>query len=281
MIIVTDSTADLPESLIEEYQVHVVPLRVHFGEEVFLDWVELKPGSFYNKLRKSDILPRTSQPSPGDFVEKYREIGENQTIISIHISSQLSGTYQSAMMAKDMLPEMDIHVFDTRLGSISHGVVALEAAKAARGGSTKEEVLALVDHLIGGIKIFFMVDTLEYLQKNGRIGRAQAMLGSLLKVKPILTLVDGIVTPKEKARGRSKALDRLVQICQEEFGTGKPVKVAILHSDALEEALGLEERCSEVFKYKDVLYANLGAVIGTHVGPGAVGIAMYYDDFAR
>ena len=280
MRIVSDSTADLPISIIDEYNVEIVPLRVHFGEEVFLDWVEMKPEKFYDKLTSTDILPRTSQPSPADFVKKYKEIGEGETIISIHISSNLSGTYQSAMMARDMLPEMDIHVFDTKLASMAHGAVVMEAARAAREDKSREEVLHLVKEMIDKVKVYFMVNTFEYLQKNGRIGRAQAMLGSLLKVKPILTLEDGIVTPKEKARGRAKALDRLVKICLDEFGSKNPVKIALIHGNVLEEALKLKEMVEGVFKFEEAVISDLGAVIGSHTGPGVVGIVMYpHNDY--
>ncbi|RQD77837.1 MAG: DegV family protein [Candidatus Syntrophonatronum acetioxidans] len=280
MRIVSDSTADLPISIIKEYNVEIVPLRVHFGEEVFLDWIEMEPDKFYHKLTGSDILPRTSQPSPADFVKKYKEIGEGETIISIHISSNLSGTYQSAMMAKNMLPEMDIHVFDTKLASMAHGAVVMEAARAARENKSREEVLHLVKEMIDKVRVYFMVNTLEYLQKNGRIGRAQAMLGSLLKVKPILTLEEGIVTPKEKARGRSKALDRLVKICKDEFGSKQPVKIALIHGNVLEEVLRLKEMIEGVFNFEEAVISDLGAVIGSHTGPGVVGIVMYpHNDY--
>lgn len=277
MKIVSDSTADLPESLIKEYEIEIVPLKVHFVEEVFLDWVELKPEEFYYKLEKADMLPKTSQPSPADFAEKYKELGEDETIISIHISSELSGTYQSAIMAKEMLPYMDIHVFDSKLASMAHGMIVIEAAKAVKAGKTKKEVLQLIDNLINRIKIYFIVDTLEYLQKNGRIGRAQAMLGSLLNIKPILTLEDGIVTPKEKARGRTKALDRLIKICKEEYGTERQVKVALVHGNVLDEALKLKEKAEEVFQFDEAIISELGAVIGSHTGPGTVGIVIYLD----
>lgn len=280
MKIVSDSTADLPESMVEEYKVDIVPLRVHFGEEIFLDWVDMKPDIFYEKLGESHILPRTSQPSPADFVKKYKEIGEGETIISIHISSNLSGTYQSAMMAKDMLPELDIHVFDTKLASLAHGAVVIEAARAAREGKGKEEVLNLVKEMIKKVRVYFMVNTLEYLQKNGRIGRAQAMLGTLLKVKPILTLEDGIVTPKEKARGKARALDRLVKICLEEYGPDQPVKIALLHGNVLEEALKLQDKIEGVFNFEEAIISELGAVIGSHTGPGVVGMVIYpHNDF--
>ncbi len=274
MKIVSDSTADLPESLIDEYGIEIVPLKVHFGEEVFLDWSELKPEEFYHKLANTDILPRTSQPSPADFVKKYKELGVDETIISIHISSELSGTYQSAIMAKEMLPEKDIYIIDSKLASMAHGMVVIEAARAVKEGKTKEEVLELIDTLLNRVKIYFIVDTLEYLQKNGRIGRAQALLGSLLNIKPILTLVDGIVTPKEKARGRTKALDKVVKICKDEFGTDQKVKVALIHANVLNEALKLKGIAEEVFQFDEAIISELGSVIGSHTGPSAVGIVI-------
>ncbi len=276
MRVITDSTADLPESILKEYNIEMVPLKVHFGEEQFLDWVDLKPDNFYDKLQKSDILPRTSQPSPADFVEKYKEKDQNEVIFSIHISSQLSGTYQSAMMAKDMLPDMDIVVVDTKLGSIAHGMVVLEVARAVKEGKSKEDIVSLIDYLLGNIKLIFMVATLEYLQKNGRIGKAQALLGGLLKMKPILTLVDGIVTPRDKVRGQQKALDRLISLCLEEYGSDKPVQVAVLHGNVVEEALKVKEMVEKNFNNGEIIITELGAVIGSHIGPGAVGVVMYH-----
>lgn len=278
MKVVSDSTADLNQSIVDEYQIEIVPLKVHFGEEEFLDWVEMRGEDFYQKLTLSDILPRTSQPSPAEFVKTYEELGPNETIFSIHISSGLSGTYQSAMMAKNMLPDRDIHVINTRLASMAHGGIVFEAARAVKAGRSKEEVLKVINTLKSNLKVYFVVDTLEYLQKNGRIGRAQALLGSLLKVKPILTLKDGIVTPKEKARGRGKAVNRIIEICKEEFTTEKLVNAFVLHSNAPEEALKLQEKVIENFNVEEIAISSIGAVIGTHVGPGTLGVVMYHKN---
>ena len=208
--VVTDSTADLSPELMDAFGVrdalHIVPLTVHFGDEEFLDGVTITADQFYERLSTSEVLPRTSQPSPAAFVEAYSNISSpGDTILSFHISSRLSGTYQSALLAARQLPDRTIEVVDTRLASLGLGLVGLYAAKGVKEGKGAEEVLGQCRRIMQEARILFLVETLEYLQKNGRIGKAQALVGGLLNVKPLLTLEDGVVTPLEKARGKAKA----------------------------------------------------------------------------
>ena len=184
--IVTDSTADLPPGLAEELNISVVPLKVHFGEEEFLDWIDLDSDNFFEKLAGSGVMPHTSQPSPADFVKIYREIAaESDQLISVHLSAKLSGTYQSAVIAKSELKHLDIEVIDSGLASMALGIVVIEAARAAKAGLAKEDIILQLKDNMAKVKVYFAVDTLEYLQRNGRIGKAAALVGGLLNVKPL------------------------------------------------------------------------------------------------
>jgi len=278
IFIVTDSTADLPQGLAEKLDITVVPLKVHFGDEEYLDWINLDSDSFYAKLKSSAVMPRTSQPSPADFEAVYRRLtAEGGSIISMHISSQLSGTCQSATIAKSMLEGADIEIVDTKVTSMALGLLVIEAARAVRDGKNKEEIMAQIYTQMNKIKVFFGVDTLEYLQKNGRIGKAAALLGGLLNVKPLLTLKDGIITPKEKVRGRAKLLEKMVNVVAEEFGEDVKGKAVILHGDSLDEALRLKEKVDERYGFSEIIISSIGAVIGTHTGPGVLAIAVLPD----
>jgi len=272
--IVCDSTADLPGHLVKEYGIHIVPLKVHFGEEEYRDGVDITADEFYQRLQASAALPTTSQPSPGEFVEAYRNLLEQgiDTIVSIHISAHLSGTYRSAEVAKSMLPEADIEVIDSRQASTVLGVVVLEAARAARAGKSKEEIIDLVNRLIEKIRVFFMVNTLEYLQKGGRIGKAQAFLGSMLNIKPILTLENGIIVPAAKARGRAKGMEQLLTKMEASIGTGGQRIMAIMHAANPEGMEELQKKAGEKWQPREFVIADIGPVIGTHVGPGTLAL---------
>lgn len=273
--IVTDSTADLPQGLVDDLSIAVVPLKVHFGEEEFLDWIDLDSDSFFKKLKDSEVMPRTSQPSPADFEAVYKRVGEDgDAVISIHISSHLSGTYQSATIAKSMLDGMDIEVVDSKVTSMALGAVVVAAARAAKAGKTKEEIMAQLYNNLGKVRVYFGVDTLEYLQKNGRIGKAAALLGGLLNVKPLLTLKDGVIIPKEKVRGKSKVQERLVAIIGEDLGTDVKGTAVVLHGNELEEGLKLKEKVEAAYNFSEVIISSIGAVIGTHTGPGVLAIAV-------
>jgi DegV family protein with EDD domain len=274
--IVTDSTADIPKSLAEELNIMVVPLKVIFSEkESYEDGVTLNSDEFYEKLSIAEAIPTTSQPTPFQFEEVYRELikkGESD-IISIHISSKLSGTYQAATIAKGTLEDdINLHVINSKQASYGIGLIVVELANLAKQGKTLEECLSRLDELLAETKIFFLVDTLEYLQKNGRIGRASALLGSLLKIKPILSLnEDGEVYPFEKVRGQKKAVNRIIELMKEEYGGG-PIHVGVSH--AVNEALANEllERTTRELDVKSEVLSTIGSVVGTHVGPGAVGL---------
>lgn len=271
--IVTDSTADLPKELVERYGITVVPLKVIFNEEEPLkDGVDIATEQFYHRQVEKKEYSRTSQPAPAEFYRVYSGIAASgANLISIHLSSTLSGTCQSARMAKEMLPDADIDVIDSKSASMGLGLLVLEAARAAAGGKTKKEILELIAKMIPETKLYFIIDTLEYLARGGRIGKAQALLGAILSIKPLLYLNDGVVEPVEKARGKSRAIERLAQIVEEKAGRQR-VLCSIVHG--LDEA-GMKQlyhRLIPRLNCKEPVLSTLGAVIGTHVGPGALGV---------
>lgn len=276
--IVTDSTSDLTPALLEQLgvTVHVVPLTVHFGEEEYRDGVDLDAGSFYAKLTAGGEMPRTSQPSPAAFIEVYQSIARpGDVILSYHISSRLSGTHQSAMLAARQVEECRVEVIDTRSASLGLGLIAATAARDAQEGREVEEILARSRELIGAARILFVVDTLEFLEKNGRIGKAQALIGGLLSVKPILTLEDGVVTPVEKVRGKAKAIARLIERAVE--GAGKVTMGGVVHAAAAEEAESLRSELERRLDVERLYAAELGPTVGTHTGPGTLGVVLFVE----
>lgn len=275
--IVTDSTADLPLDIIKQYNISVVPLKVNFGKQSFLEGKELLPHEFYEKLTNSERLPTTSQPSPGDFVDVYHKLALNgaKEIISIHLSKELSGSYQSALLANSMLDDnINIKVIDSRLVSMGLGLVVINAARAAYEGKKSEEIASTISRVQQNMNTYFVVDTLEYLQKGGRIGKASSIVGTLLNIKPILTINFGEVHAYEKIRGKGKALERLVDIANLKIG-GARVQCAITHSNSLDTALKLYEKILNQLNCTEIFISEIGAVVGTHVGPGTVAF-MYH-----
>ncbi|XEC96987.1 DegV family protein [Paenibacillus tarimensis] len=277
--IVTDSTADIPQDVRSRLDIEMVPLKVHFGDEEFLDAVNIGPEEFYTKLESSSVLPTTSQPSPADFVEVYQRILQEEPgaqIMSFHLSSAFSGTYQSAVLAHSLIEEeADITVVDSKSASYGCGMLAVSAAEMALAGKSKEDILAETQRLRSDMRLYFLVDTLEYLQKGGRIGKAAALFGSILNIKPILTVDnEGQVAPVDKVRGQKKAMNRIIELLKRDFGS-EPVRIVMAYSHHRQPA---EELCGLVrasFDVKDVHFTTLGAVIGTHTGPGAAAIFMF------
>jgi DegV family protein with EDD domain len=266
--IVTDSTADLPSEWITDLPVTVVPLSVEIEGETFLDGVNLSRDEFVRRLR-GGALPRTSQPSIGAFQEVYqRLLDEGNEIVSIHIAPQLSGTYNSALQARSMVDSDSIHVLDSTSFTLGIGFLILEASELIQQGKSASEIAAFVEERAADIRMFATLETLEYLRKGGRIGRASAMLGSALQLKPIIRITNGAVEPVERVRTYRKALQRLFEIYTEH----QPFdRIAILHLDAQEEADKLNARVREVSPELDIVSGQVGTVIGTYAGPGLVG----------
>lgn len=267
--IVTDSTADLTEEQQQAAGITVVPLNVHFGDQVFRDHVDLTADEFFRRLKASAQLPRTSQPSIGVFEAAYRTLRENgDDIVSVHLSSKVSGTYNSALMAAKGIDDQAIEVVDSLSTSMALGFMALEGARLARAGKDRAAIAERLRALVPKARVICVVDTLTYLERGGRIGKARALLGSLLNVKPILQLKDGEVVPVGRARGRPQALNKLVELLERD---GHVSQLAIMHGAAQADAEQLRDRVAASYPGLDILLTEIGAVLGTHTGPGVIG----------
>ena len=273
--IVTDSTADIPIEIAERMGIVVIPLKVHFGTNVFRDGIDITTEEFITRIRAESHLPTTSQPSPGEFVAVYEKmISQGEQIISIHLSSHLSGTFQSARTAKAIVDSKDIYVVDSKSASLGLGLIILSAAKAAQEGLNLREILALVHEKIERMKLVFLVDTLEYLQRGGRIGKAGALIGSLLRIKPILGLEDGQVIPLERVRGEAKAMERLVEIIAESTNQSKWYNCWVAYGNSKDKAVQLQANLSQVLQCESPMITRIGSVIMSHVGPELIGVAV-------
>ena len=273
--IVTDSTAYIPDDLVEKHHITVVPLFVIWGEEAQLDGVDITPAQFYDRLAKSDTLPTTSQPTPQAFVDIYTKLLEqDHDILSVLISDKLSGTIASAEQALEIMQkDVPIEIVNSRNTSMALGFQALAAARAAQDGATLAECKEVALKARDNSGVIFAVDTLEYLHKGGRIGGASRFLGTALQLKPILEVQEGAVEAVERVRTRKKSLDKLVDLLVERIADRKPVRLAMLHANALDEARVLLEAASERVQPIETIESTVSPAIGTHVGPGTVGLS--------
>ncbi len=275
--IVTDSTCDLPEEMVKDTSLEIVPLKVLFGDDEYLDRFEIGSLDFFEMLEKRDDFPQTAQPAVGTFTQLYEELGkEADSIISIHLSSKLSGTYEAASMAAEMVEDVKVTVIDSQLASFALGFCVMRGLDVAERTGDHDQVLEAIHSFMDSVRVFFTVDTLEYLQKGGRIGKAQAILGSILNVKPILKLEEGEVRPLDKVRGRKKLFARQVELVDEYRHEGlDEYKVAIAHGNSLGEAQKLAREIEKEYGVERPLISEIGPVIGTHTGPGIMGIFVY------
>jgi DegV family protein with EDD domain len=274
--IVTDSTADLPSQLTRTRSITVVPLTLNFEGRSLLDGVDIRPSEFYRKLPNATTHPTTSQPSAGRFAEAYAELlTDHFDVISIHISEKLSGTYASAVQGAEMTDSKRVHVIDSQLVSMSLGLITLAASEMVSRGDGASSIVDRVSAMREQVQTYFSVATLEFLRRGGRIGRASAMLGSVLQVKPVLCIRDGLVTPLERVRTFDRALNRVVELTREVDG-GKGLCVIVGHADAEADAervaRELEPNC------ETLMIQPLGPVVGAHAGPGVVGVGVYPAD---
>jgi fatty acid kinase fatty acid binding subunit len=277
--IFTDSSADIPKELAKELEISIIPMKLHIDGETYLEGVTLTADTFYEKLRVAKHVPTTSQPSPNDFCEAYRKSvteSENSEILSIHLSSALSGTYQSAVLAKSMLEDeqISITVLDSKTATYALGMIVVAVARAAKEGKSLAECIDIAQYYMKNQRVFFVLDTLEYLQKGGRVGKASAMLGSLLNITPILSLnKQGEVHGVDKVRGKSRAVDRVFELVQQELPPG-PVSVGILHGDNEEGAKKWLDRIQSIYDVKECVVTLAGPAIGTHAGPGLIACVL-------
>lgn len=276
--LVTDSTCYLPADVIAEHNIRIVPLRVNWDEESFREGIDIQGKAFFDRLRQSKKIPTTSQPPVGEFVTCYQKLGElGGSIVSLHISGDLSGTVSAAEAARRMLPDLDIRIVDSRITCYGLGFMVWEAARMKAEGKTADEIVARTQELVDNMTAYFMVDDLNYLHRGGRIGTAQATFGSLIQVKPILTMRDanGVINVQEKVRTQKKALARLVELTVADCTGADKVTATVLHADNPTTAAQLEADLRKALPKAEIVLSEFGPVIGTHVGPGAVGIIFY------
>ncbi len=267
--IVTDSSADLPAQLAQELGIAVVPLYLRFGEEVFRDRIDISEDEFYERLRRDPVHPSTTQPTPQDFINVYQEVSKGaDAIVSIHISGKLSGTCSSALQAREQMEKAcPIEVVDSQTLTMGLGLIDIAAATAANAGKSLKEVLAVVNQSIPSVHLLGLLDTLEYLYRGGRIGRASHLLGSILNVKPLLKLDEGEVAPAGKVRARSKGMDKLFEFVK---NAASIEDLAVVYNTTPDEAQSLAERLGSVFPREKIRIARVGPMLGVHMGPGAL-----------
>ena len=276
--VVTDSTSDITPNLAREYDLHVVPQILIMGGNQWLDGIDINPPTFYDLLHSSSDFPTTSQPSAAVFHELFTDLStEYDGICAVLISNELSGTLNSAQTAVSNLPELPIELVDSRGVSLQLGFTTLEAAKVARAGGDLDQVANAARSMIGRTHLFFIVDTLEYLHRGGRIGGAARLFGSALNLKPILEVKDGIVTPLTRVRTRRKALLKVREAIREHVPKGARVHMAVLHIAAPEDAARFSAQLVEQFQPVEMITSEAGPIIGAHAGPGALGVAFWVD----
>lgn len=277
--IVTDSTADLPPQLAASRSITVVPLTLNFDGKALLDGVDIRPDDFYRRLPSVATHPTTSQPSAGRFAEAYSALlADHEAVVSIHISEKLSGTYESARQAAAMTDAERVRVVDSENVSMSLGLLALTASSLAASGADAETIEAKMLDMRPLVQTYFSVATLEFLRRGGRIGRASAFLGSVLQVKPVLCIRDGLVTPLERVRTFDRALNRIVELTRE-VDRGHGVCVIVGHADAGADAERIGRELEPIAE--TLMIQPLGPVVGAHAGPGVVGVGCYPAELFR
>lgn len=273
--IVTDSTAYIPASALKGLDITVIPVWLLWDGERYRDNVDIDSPTFYNRLKTSKTLPTSSQPTPGEFVTLFEQLSETHDhIIAILVSEKLSGTFNSATLAKQELPDLDIHVIDTCSASMASGIPVLAAARAAARGESVEDVVAAAETTCKKTFIMFVVDTLEYLHRGGRIGGAKRYLGSALKIKPLLHISGGTIEPIASIRTKAKAIQHLLDLVEEQIKGLRIVEAAVVDIAVPDEGDALAEMVKKRFNIGLMHRAGVSPVVGTHVGPGALGLAF-------
>lgn len=274
--IVTDGAADILPEWAREYGIDMIPVNILFGEKSYLQGVELDNEGFYKLVDESKRIPKTSQPSPHQFVEFYRKVAQKgDTILSIHITSKLSGTYASAVSAAEELKgEFNVVPVDSAVGSLGIGLMCREARKMERAGKSVDEIVKYIEEIKSKVLVILTLDTLEYAKMSGRVGAMQAALASLLNVKPIAVLRDGVLNMAEKVRTRKAALERVIAMAKEEY-SDKPVYLAVVHARDLKSGQALLEDAKKHFNHKETLISELSISIAANLGPGTVGLILY------
>jgi DegV family protein with EDD domain len=272
--LITDSTATIPKDLLERYAICVAPQVLIWGDQELLDGIDIQPGEFYDRLQKSSTSPTTSQATPATFKKLYEELLEKEhEILAVVISAKLSGTMESARQAKEFFPDAPIELVDSQSAAMAEGFQVLAAARAAEQGASLAECKAVAEQARENSGVIFAVETLEFLHRGGRIGGGSRFLGTALNIKPILEVQEGRVEAVERIRTRKKSLNRLVDLVEERIKGRQPVRLAGLHANSPEDARWLLEEAGRRLNPTESLFTEVSPVIGTHAGPGTVGLA--------
>jgi len=277
--IVTDTTCDLLPEMVEEHDITIVPINIQFGMDSYQEGVNMDWDLFYRKIEETGLLPTSSQPSAGLFAEVYRRLAREEgadAIISTHVTAKLSGTYQSACLAaEEVKDEVKVYPHDSAAGAAALGLACVEASRMARAGKTGEEIIARLDEIRSRVNVLFVLENLEYPRKSGRVGGLAAALGSVLNLKPIVSLEDGLLDTVEKVRTRKKSLDRLLDMMEERVGTTDPVYLGVVHARAPEVGQEMLSRAQERFNCSESYLVELCASLTVHFGPGMIGLCFY------
>ncbi len=274
--IVTDGAADVLPEWVSEYGIDVIPVNILFGEKSYLQGVELDNEGFYKMVEETKKIPKTSQPTPHQFTEFYRKIAKKgDTILSVHITAKLSGTYASSIAAaEEVKDEFKVYSVDSACGSLGIALMAREARKMERAGKSVEEIVKYIEGIKHKVRVILTLDTLEYAKMSGRVKTLQAALASVLNVKPIAVLREGELKMEERVRTRKAALDRVIEMGKAEFGD-KPVYLAVVHARDLQSGQSLLEEAKKHFNHKEAILGDLGISIAANLGPGTVGLILY------
>ena len=280
--IVTDSLACLTKELVEKYRIRIVPLNIHFAGKIYKDWVAITPKQAYELFLKSPESWGSSAPSPGDYLEVFREVGKRvKNILCITASSKLSTTHDVAKLSKEQaeaeLPQTSIAVLDSQLATAAEGLVALAAAKAAAAGKSLAEVVKVAEEMRDKVTFVAFLDTIRYVYRSGRIPKIAARAGSLLNIRPLLTISSGVVRFMGAVRSREGGIERMLKMMRDRVGQ-KPVHVAVMYADTLDRAVAVSNEISSQFDCAELFITEFTPVMGVHTGPGVIGVAFYSGD---
>jgi DegV family protein with EDD domain len=274
--VITDSTAYIPDSYREEKNIHMVPLNVVIGNDSYQEEIDISTEEFYQKVREVEDFPKTSQPSIGLITEKLNELAKDyDQAIFITLSSGISGTFQSIVTAQSMVEGMEIFPFDSEISCMAQGFYVLEAADLAQNGEDAQTIMSRLHEIKESLRAYFMVDDLSHLHRGGRLNGAQALLGSMLQVKPILHFEDTKIVPYEKIRTKKKALKRIFELFEEDASTGVPIRATVIHANREAEAEEIKQELETRFDNVEISVSYFGPVIGTHLGEGSLGMGWY------
>jgi DegV family protein with EDD domain len=274
--IVTDSTCNLRPELVERYDIRVAPVSIQFRDETYEEGLDIDRSKFYRKIEEMGIIPTTSQPTPAWFARFYEELAsQGHEILVVTVTGKHSGTYDSAVLAKEMVPQARVHVFDSLSISLGTGWMILEAARMSEAGEDLGQILDRLSAIRGRMSLKLTPSTLKYLQMSGRVGRLQGVLASMLKMLPIISVDDGVLEAGERVRTRGKALARMIQLTEEAVGTRTPVNLAVVHANIPQEGQKFLEQVRARFNVNEVLFDDLVASLAVHGGPGIIGLIAY------